>query len=301
MFSSRGSRERREIESEATKQLREESRKLRISERKTELLSENESSGKNAPVRLAYALIILISLFVGSQIGLQMNATTFLISSAILIVFTIALLFKVKTSLKQMVIVFVSLAVVAGYLGSNEHDRLVVQNISDAQKQKAAAVEQHLHYLEATRNHNRRLAWNLAHPLLAASLKAEARSRAAVITEREKALQDRNNLAARIIENNISHEAVRVWDSISAEAPGSVHSCQKSSDSIMVITVDADKYNVFGTQDQKLIRASWFMHWVKIWEVDHPDKVGESNLFLLVKDLVGADLGSFDFASVHVN
>lgn len=68
----------------------------------------------------------------------------------------------------------------------------------------------------------------------------------------------------------------------------------------MLITVDTDDYNAFGAQDQKLIRAGYFTHWVKVWESDHPGKEGESNLYLGIKDLVGNDLGFFTFASARM-
>ncbi len=69
----------------------------------------------------------------------------------------------------------------------------------------------------------------------------------------------------------------------------------------MVITVDANDYNAFSAQDQKLIRAGYFTHWVKVWESDHPDKLHESELYLGLKDLVGNDLGFFTFASARTN
>jgi hypothetical protein len=67
----------------------------------------------------------------------------------------------------------------------------------------------------------------------------------------------------------------------------------------MYIIVDADDYNAFGPQDQNLIRAGYFTHWVKVSEADHLDKHGESDLYLGIKDLVGNDLEFFTFSSAQ--
>jgi hypothetical protein len=170
-----------------------------------------------------------------------------------------------------------------------------------AQAEAVAAARQLAQQREAIQNHNRRLAWNLAHPAEVARIKAQAAARIAAA----KFARDKQAAAARLasaaLSERINDEAQRVCDSISATAPGSVHGCRQLDDHSMFITVDADDYNAFGAQDQKLIRAGYFMHWEKVWEADHPDKRGESDLYLGIKDLVGNDLGFFTFSSAGVN
>jgi hypothetical protein len=129
----------------------------------------------------------------------------------------------------------------------------------------------------------------------AARLHAEAVARVAAA----KALRDKQAssaaVAAATLRANIDSEAQRTCDNMNRSAPGSVRSCKQLDSTVMLITVDADDYDAFGPQDQKLIRVGYFKHWVDVWEADHPGKEDEAQLSLILQDLVGNHLGSMSF------
>jgi hypothetical protein len=301
MFGGRKERERKEIEAEALRRLREEKIDAEVQRRKA-AIADRAALPSTADRFLYgngryYLLIAVIAAFVGWQLGVLINQVVFWVLCALLTALAVYLRTRYKWNAKS--ITFASVAFIATYSGSAMHDGRINDARLAAQAQAVAAERQQAHQREAVQNHDRRLAWNLAHPLEIARLRSETRAKVATA----KLAHDRQKAAAQLastaLSERIDGEAQRLCDNFSSFAPGSVHGCQKQSDTSMTITVDANDYNAFGPQDQKLIRAGYFERWVKVWEVDHPDKRNESDLYLGIKDLVGNDLGFFTFSSAR--
>jgi len=156
---------------------------------------------RDGRVALGYCFLAVVVIWAGWAIGSLMPQVVFWILLAL--VAGAGWLFRKKIRLKPILrgatprdrrnlalITICVLAVIICWTGSVNHDTVAAQNESvaasnaraavlQAAQDAAAAAQQREHQREAMQNHNRRLAWNLAHPAEVARLKAEAQAKAA--------------------------------------------------------------------------------------------------------------------------
>ena len=188
--------------------------------------------------------------------------------------------------------------------------QVTANNITRAQNEQAAAIARSTNErnaaIAARAAHEKRAAWNKAHPAEVAARRKAARDAAArqyaasvaAASAAQAAAAAANKREAQL-ENARSTEGERACDSMNSAAPGSVQNCHLLDDHSLIITIDADGYNAFSTQDQKLIRAGFFDKWFAIWQADHPDNKDAADVYLGIKDLTGAELGYFTLANAQ--